>query len=115
MPKVTQIGRELQILIAHHYGTAPDAETCSKLTRLAQNLHTQAENTCSYEWADTNTYRRRCELTAARVPMLASELAPLGLTLTYQGDPRGLALSVGRVGDPTTGWPVAHVGQVGLL
>lgn len=115
MPKVTQIGRELQILIAQRYGTAPDAETCSKLTRLAQTLHTQSENTCSYEWADTPAYQRRCELTEARVPMLASELAPLGLTLTYQGDPRGLTLQIGRVGEPPTGWCGAHVGQVGLL
>ncbi len=115
MPKVTQIGRELQIRIAHRYGTSPSAETCAKLTRLAQNLHTQSENTCSYEWADTPAYKRRCELTEARVPTLAAELAPLGLTLTYQGDPRGLALLVGRIGDPTTRWPGESVGQVGLL
>ena len=60
-----------------------------KLASIAQSLQRRYAAACSYQWADTDTYRRRTK----NLEKKAADLAlGLGLDMTFQPDPRGWPL-----------------------
>jgi hypothetical protein len=112
--RITKNGRLLSLTLVARYGVAVPDDLATRLCRTAQLLHTQSENVCSYVWADTPSYRRRCDLTEARAKRLAQELQQYGLVADIQGDPRGLAIKIGRTESDLDRWASDYVGQVGL-
>ena len=96
MPKVT---REFLLLL-------------TSLCRDATTSARQAEESCSYEWADTDAYRKRIEQCDARLEKHGKELARLwpGASLKLAGDPRGYVVTIFPPGVEDRGWGSNCVG-----
>lgn len=67
--------------------------TVQALAKGARSLHKRYENECSYQWADTDAYRKRTENLEKKLAALFAELnLPDNCTMEIQGDPRGWPL-----------------------
>lgn len=67
--------------------------TVQALAKAAKSLHKRYENECSYEWADTDRYRKRTENLERHIAELFAGLKlPSDCTMEIQGDPRGWPL-----------------------
>ena len=96
MPKVT---REFLLLL-------------TSLCRDAATSARQAEENCSYEWANTDAYLKRVEQCDARLEAHGKELARLwpGASLKLAGDPRGYVVTIFPPGEVDRGWVSNCVG-----
>lgn len=78
---------------AVHDGGLKTINTVQSLAKLAKSLHKRYENECSYQWADTDAYRKRTENMEKKAADLFVSLGlPASCTLELQGDPRGWPL-----------------------
>lgn len=67
--------------------------TVQALAKAAKSLQKRYENECSYEWADTDAYRKRTENLEKKAAELFKSLGlPESCTMELQGDPRGWPL-----------------------
>ena len=84
---------EFAAVLAYETGKRVDVvgALASKLIRAASSLHKRYEAECSYEWADTDEYRAATERKEAAVSKL---LAPYGIGVTFNGDPRGAPIKL---------------------
>ena len=71
-----------------------------------------AEENCSYEWADTDAYRKRMDQCDVRLEAHGKELARLWpeATLKLAGDPRGYVVTIFPPGEVDRGWGSNCVG-----
>lgn len=96
MPKVT---REFLLLL-------------TSLCRDATTSARQAEENCSYEWANTDAYLKRMAQCDKRLEAHGKELARLwpGASLKLAGDPRGYVVTIFPPGVEDRGWGSNCVG-----
>jgi len=112
--KVTQSGRELCSLLDSYFNTSIDVREASYLSRLAQKIHTQSENSCSYEWAQEPRYQRLVEATDKRAELVADIMREeFGLFMSTQGDCRGCAVRISQ-NPQFDGCPVNSSGEVAI-
>lgn len=77
-----------------HKGYFKDAfDDYMSLARAAESLRKRYEAECSYEWADTEAYRKRTETQERN---LVARVEALGLHAYIQSDPRGATLYVDK-------------------
>jgi hypothetical protein len=67
------------------------ARVVHDLHKIGQRLHRRYEDSCSYQWADTDAYRERTERLELKASTVAAE-AKLGVR--FQTEPRGWPLIV---------------------
>ena len=84
----------------------------TSLCRDAVTSARQAEENCSYEWANTHAYCTRMAQCDKRLQAHGKELARLwpGASLKLAGDPRGYVVTIFPPGEVDRGWVSNCVG-----
>lgn len=90
--------QQAMLTLAHAINAVSDGgllttRTVQSLAVAAKSLQKRYENECSYEWADTDRYRKRTENLEKKIGELFAALnLPAECTMEIQGDPRGWPL-----------------------